>query len=203
MWRRGPFNPTMPVPTQQHEDGADAHIHSPRKRGKSTGGSLGCNHSTSSAPQINTNNFFDTMPNAQAIIQRGTDGLQSVYTDPFNPNKTDLSSFFDWPSNVGTIGQNQVSDTGKAKLSDRKTASHTKISSSDTSMPDYSSANSNGSHLLTDFRPNLMARNGEASEIGGLALKVPTNTPGPLAETSFMADFGIDIHKAGAPDSKL
>ncbi|KAI0391139.1 hypothetical protein F5Y17DRAFT_468457 [Xylariaceae sp. FL0594] len=201
MWRRGPFNPTMPVPTQQHEDGADAHTHSPRKRGKSSGLSLGSNATTVSASQMNATNFFDTMPNVQNVLNRGvTNGLQAVYTDPFNPNKADMSSYFDWPSSVGTIGQSQVLDSGKMKLPDRtKVASHDKVSSSDTSMPDYCSSNSNSNHLPTDFRHNMMVRNAETSE-DGPGSKAPTNTSSTLVEPTFMAGFGIGLHKTGTPD---
>ncbi|KAI3323476.1 hypothetical protein HD806DRAFT_544219 [Xylariaceae sp. AK1471] len=198
MWRRGPFNPTMPVPSQQHEDGPDAHIHSPRRRSnsaKNTTGSSGYNTASANASQAKANNFLGTMPNAQALIQRGTNGSQVEYIDPFNPNKTDISSFFDWSNTFGTVGHSQVSDMGKGKSSGRK-----KISASDTSMPDYSSVNCTGVQLMADFQPlNFVVPNVDDPDISSLAPKAPTNTPTAMAETNFVGDFGMSMNKVGTP----
>ncbi|KAI1810495.1 hypothetical protein GGS20DRAFT_594327 [Poronia punctata] len=199
MWRRGPFNPTMPVPSQQHDDGPDAHIHSPRKRGKPTSGSLGGHLPAPNAPQMNPSSFLGSMASSQDHLQRGPGGMYVGYADPFNVNKTE-ASLYGWPGNAGIIGQTHVADMGKAKLSDRKGASRSKISSSDTSMPDYSSANSHGNHLMSEFRPlNFMTENEVDPGTSGLAQHPATDNQGALMEPSFMADFGMAMNKPATP----
>ncbi|KAI1820150.1 hypothetical protein F4861DRAFT_543223 [Xylaria intraflava] len=202
MWRRGPFNPTMPVQSQQHEDGPEAHIHSPRRRSsliKSTAGSAGYISTGANASQMNPNNFSGNVANAQSVAQRGINGSQVGYMDPFIPNKSDLSSFFDWPSTMGVTGHSQAGDMGMGKPPGRRTNTHSKISASDTSMPDYSSVNSNGAQLMTDFQPLgfVVSNIVDDHDTGNLAPKAPANTPTALVETSFVDDLGIDINKVG------
>ncbi|KAI1307724.1 hypothetical protein F5Y03DRAFT_383645 [Xylaria venustula] len=204
MWRRGPFNPTMPVPSQQHDDGPEAHIHSPRRRSsfvKSTMSSSGYNNSVSAnVCPVNTNSFTANMPNTQSLIQRGANTHQVGYTDPFNPNKPDMSYLFEWPNNLGVVGNPQTSDMGKEKPSSRRANTHSKISTSDTSMPDYSSSNSTGAQLMTDFQPmNFGVTSVDDPDTSNIAPKAPANTPTALAEASFVDDLGIDIGKMGTP----
>ncbi|KAI1752017.1 hypothetical protein F4782DRAFT_547302 [Xylaria castorea] len=202
MWRRGPFNPTMPVPSQQHEDGPEAHIHSPRRRSsfvKSAAGSSGYNPASANASQIDANNFMGSMPNAQSLLQRGMNGPQLGYIDPFNPNKADISSFFDWPNTFGVVGHSQVADMGKGKPSSRRANTHGKISTSDTSMPDYSSSSCSGAQLMADFQPMTFIATLDDPDTSNLAPKAPVNTPTALVDASFVDDLGIDINKLGTP----
>ncbi|KAI8947973.1 hypothetical protein F4801DRAFT_483938 [Xylaria longipes] len=202
MWRRGPFNPTMPVPSKQHEDGPEAHLHSPRRRSsfvKSAASSSGYNPASANASQIDANNFMGSMPNAQSLLQRGMNGTQLGYLDPFNPNKADISSFFDWPNTFGVVGHSQVTDMGKVKPSSRRANTHSKISTSDTSMPDYSSSNCSGAQLMTDFQPMTFVASLDDPDTSNLAPKAPVNTPTTLVESSFVDDLGIDINKLGTP----
>ncbi|KAI0399018.1 hypothetical protein F4802DRAFT_73246 [Xylaria palmicola] len=209
MWRRGPFNPTMPVPSQQHEDGPEAHLHSPRRRSslvKSMDGTSACNLANANASQMNVNNFMGNMHTAQGFLQRGisgngnANGPQMGYMDPFIPSKADMSTYFDWPSTFGTVGHSQVVDMGKAKSSGRRANTHSKISASDTSMPDYTS-NPAGVPLMTDFQPMSFVVNIDAPDISNLAPKAPANTPSALVDGSFVDDLGIgiDINKLGTP----
>jgi hypothetical protein len=147
---------------------------------------------------MDADNFLGNMPNAQALLQRGTNGSQVGYIDPFNQNKTDISSFFDWPSAFGTE-PSQTSDVGKGNSSGRK-----KIMTSDTSMPDYGSATCNGVQLMADFQPmTFVVSNVDDSDISGLAPKAPTNTPTALADANFVDDFGMGIDKVGTPGRKF
>ncbi|KAJ2980042.1 hypothetical protein NUW58_g7048 [Xylaria curta] len=205
MWRRGPFNPTMPVPSHQHEDGPEAHLHSPRRRSsfvKSTPAS-GYNPASANVPQMNAHDFIGNTPNAQNVQQRGVNGPQFEarfgYMDPFNPNKADLSSFFDWPNAFGVVGHSQAADMGKGKSSSRRANTHSKISTSDTSMPDYSSSNSIGAQMMADFQPmNFVVEGMDDADVSSLAPKAPVNTP-TLIDGSYVDDLGININKLGTP----
>ncbi|KAI1346766.1 hypothetical protein F5Y01DRAFT_264252 [Xylaria sp. FL0043] len=203
MWRRGPFNPTMPVPSQQHEDGPEAHVHSPRRRSsfvKSNMSSSGYHSACPNTSQTNPNAFMGNMPNTQSLLQRGVNAQQVGYMDPFNQTKADMSSFFDWPNSLGIVGQPQVTDIGKGKSSNRRSNNHSKISTSDTSMPDYSSSNSTGAQLMTDFQPmNFGAANVDDPDVINIAPKVPSNTPTALADANFVEDLGINLDKMGTP----
>ncbi|KAI0468772.1 hypothetical protein F4859DRAFT_490268 [Xylaria cf. heliscus] len=202
MWRRGPFNPTMPVPSQQHEDGPEAHLHSPRRRSsfvKSAPGSSAYTPASANVSQIDTNNFMGSMPNTQGVLQRGLNGPQLGYIDPFNPNKADISSFFDWPNTFSVVGHSQVADMAKGKPSSRRANTHSKISTSDTSMPDYSSSNCSGAQLMTDFQPMSFVASLDDPDISNLAPKAPVNTPTALVDTSFVEELGLDINKLGTP----
>ncbi|KAF2964610.1 hypothetical protein GQX73_g8966 [Xylaria multiplex] len=201
MWRRGPFNPTMPVSSQQHEDGPEAHLHSPRRRSsfvKSTVGSSAYNSASANTSQMNANNFIGNMPTAQSLLQRGVNGTTVGYIDPFNPNKADL--LFEWPNAFGVVGHSQTTDIGKGKPSSRRANTHSKLSASDTSMPDYNSSNSAGAQLMTEFQPmNFMVANVDDPDTSHLAPKAPANTPTALVEASFVDDLGIDLDKMGTP----
>ncbi|GAP91511.1 putative NADH dehydrogenase -like protein [Rosellinia necatrix] len=203
MWRRGPFNPTMPVPSQQHEDGPEAHLHSPRRRSsfaKSTPGSSTFNTASANASQINADNFIGNMANPQSLLQRGINGPQLGYVDPFNPDKVDISSCFEWPgSTFGFTGNPQTVDTGKGKSTNRRANTHSKVSASDISMPDYSSSNSAGAQLMTDFQPMGFVTSLDEPDTSQLAPKVPVNSPTTLVDPRFVDDLGIDINKMGTP----
>lgn len=206
MWRRGPFNPTMPTPSQKHEDGPEAHLHSPRRRSsfaKNTAGSSGYNPASANMSQMNANDFIGNMPNSQSLLQRGINGTQAGYMDPFNPNKADMTCFFDWSNNFGVVGQSQAADMGKGKASSRRANTHSKITASDTSMPDYSSSHSTGAQMMNDFQPmSFLVSSIDDSGVTNIAPKVPANTPTALVDASFVDDLGIDINKLGTPGSK-
>ncbi|KAI0154915.1 hypothetical protein GGR57DRAFT_502104 [Xylariaceae sp. FL1272] len=207
MWRRGPYNPTMPVPAQQHEDGPEAHIHSPRRRSismkaSSASGPLSANLVPS---QMNPNSFLGNMPNTQGLLQRSTDGSTVGCMDPFDQPKADSSTFFDWAANFGPAGCPNPVDTSKGKIVSRKMHGGNRVSASDTSMPDYSSGCSEGANIMmTDFQPmNFTLANVEDADISNnnLAPKAPTNTPTALTAINFSDDFGIGINKVGTPSN--
>ncbi|KAK5630112.1 hypothetical protein RRF57_005827 [Xylaria bambusicola] len=204
MWRRGPFNPTMPVPSHQHDDGPEAHIHSPRRRStsfiKGTASSNGLNSAFANSSQMNASTFVGNVPNTQGLVQRGLNGQQVGYVDPFNANKADLSTFFNWPDNLGGVEHTQAADMGKSKSSNRRANTNSKISTSDTSMPDYTSSNSTGAPPMNDFQPmNFAIANVDDHDNSNIAPKAPANTPTALLDPGFVSDLGIDIDKMGTP----
>ncbi|KAI4601499.1 hypothetical protein KJ359_011628 [Pestalotiopsis sp. 9143b] len=82
MWRRGPLNPTMPVPTEFPIDGCDSHIHSPRRRAGQVSQNLRNKTSIS---------FLGTMPNTEAFLQN------SPYAGRSNmSNQTNSITEADW-----------------------------------------------------------------------------------------------------------
>ncbi|ETS87913.1 hypothetical protein PFICI_01741 [Pestalotiopsis fici W106-1] len=83
MWRRGPMNPTMPVPTEFSADGCDSHVHSPRRR------STQVSHASRNNASIS---FLGSMPNTQAFLQNPPYGGRPNAGDP-----TSLSDI-DWAS---------------------------------------------------------------------------------------------------------
>ncbi|KAI0195445.1 hypothetical protein F4808DRAFT_464266 [Astrocystis sublimbata] len=175
MWRRGPFNPTMPVPAQQHEDGPDAHTHSPRQRCSFVKGAAG--------PQFN--------PDCANAPQLG-------YADPFNSNKIDMSTLFEWPNSYGVFVSQQTCEMGKP--TNPRANVRSKVSHSDISMPDYSSSGCSGSQMMTDFRPMGFVASLDDADNSHLATKVPANTPtANTGDASFVDDLGIDINKLGTP----
>ncbi|KAI1437652.1 hypothetical protein GGR50DRAFT_52416 [Xylaria sp. CBS 124048] len=201
MWRRGPFNPTMPTQSQQHEDGPEAHIHSPRRRSsfmKSTTGSVGYILANANASQLNADICPGNTANAQNHVQRGINGPQIGFMDSLNSTKPDVSCLSDWPNNFSVMGYSQAGDMGMGKPLGRRANTHSKISASDTSMPDYISVNSGGAQLMTDFQPLGFPPNIEDHDSSNLAPNAPANTPTALVDTSFVDDLGIDMNKVGS-----
>lgn len=200
----------MPTPSQPHEDGPEAHLHSPRRHSsfvKNTAGpsgSSGYNSASANVSQLNPNNFIGNMPNTQSLLQRGINGSQVGYIDPFNPAKADMPSYFDWSNTFGVVGHSQTADVGKAKASSRRANTHSKISASDASMPDYSSSGSTSAQLMTDFQPmSFVVSHIDESDTSNLAPKVPANSPTTLVEASFVDDLELDMNKLGTPGSKF
>lgn len=206
MWRRGPFNPTMPVPSQQHEDGPEAHLHSPRRRTnymKTTSSSSAYNPGPPGlAP---TNNLLSSMPTTQAVLQRSGGRSSSAWVDPFTTQKSEAAACYEWTNNnFGPVGYNLAADNGKSShsiASNRKaTTSTSKVSHSDVSMPDYGLGTSNSTHNIPDHQ----FLNISASILGEVDsstndLKAPTNTPTTMAGTNFMDDLNLDMSKTSTP----
>lgn len=146
------------------------------------------------------------MPNTQALLQRGGVGSSSGWTDPFSSQKSDPTACFDWANNFGPVGYNQPADSGKRSYnpaSNRKATSVSKVSRSDTSMPDYGlgSANNNTQGMSDHQFLNLAASSLTDADTSTHDLKAPTNTPTTMVGSNFMDDLGIDVNKIGTPGS--
>ncbi|OTA64879.1 hypothetical protein K449DRAFT_421404 [Hypoxylon sp. EC38] len=210
MWRRTPFNPTMPVPSRQHEDGAEAHLHSPRRR--TTGYMKGSSSSsvyTSGPPgltQSNTSNLLSSMPNTEALLQRSGVESNSPWADPFSTQKSDTTACFDWTNNnFGPIGYSQATNSSKANYnpaSNRRATGISKVSHSDVSMPDYGLGNSSNAHSIADHQfLNLTTAHIGDMETNTHDPKAPTNTPTAMVGPNFIDDLNIDMSKIGTPGS--
>ncbi|KAK6865451.1 NADH dehydrogenase -like protein [Apiospora arundinis] len=150
MWYRSPIqNQSMPVPTQAHTGGSEAHIHSPR-RGSEHGicKSISSTHDAGLAgwSAAQTSSFLGNMPHTQSLLQRGSKGginnnyntIDAFYR-PYSDSSTHLS---DWNfPNTGPMGLSP--STQQSKLFSQQTAGQKasrkarKLTSSDLSMPDY------------------------------------------------------------------
>ncbi|ORY66181.1 uncharacterized protein BCR38DRAFT_523014, partial [Pseudomassariella vexata] len=216
MWRRGPFNPTMPVPS--HQGGVEAHLHSPRR-----GSGLDSNTSSSSGyasvmpgmSNIQTSSFLGTMPNTQAFLQRGGMGeissTSSNYTNPQNHLGSGSTSYIDWASssnNFGSVGQSQNLETGKSNHNgSTKRRVHrdtSKVSGTDTSMSGYNRLSSgNASQYITDLQHLNFAFPGTSgsgdADTSTATLKVATNTPTTLAGQSFVDELLAESNNHGTP----
>ncbi|KAI1408748.1 hypothetical protein F5Y13DRAFT_204491 [Hypoxylon sp. FL1857] len=208
MWRRTPFNPTMPVPSKQHEDGAEAHLHSPRRRTTSYMKGSSSSSVYTSGPlgltQSNTANLLGSMPNTEALLQRSGVGSSSAWADPFFAQKSDATACFDWTNNnFGPIGCNQVAISGKSNYnttSNRRATGISKVSHCDVSMPDYGLGDSTNAHGMTDHQfLNLTTPHLGDMETNTHDPKAPTNTPTTMVGSNFIDDLNIDMSKIGTP----
>lgn len=88
MWRSGPFDWTMPVPTEHPSDGSDSHIHSPRRRVVYPG----------ELHLKDTNaNFWGSMPNTESFLRT------TAFDDSLNSQSHPVSPpGFNWNSLVPT-----------------------------------------------------------------------------------------------------
>jgi hypothetical protein len=163
MWRRpiGTF-----VPTYHPDDGADLHLHSPRRRTAQTQVK-----SVLAGTPFQQNVMMPTVtqpfrPSAlQYIDQNDTGSGQINWQDPFNADSTG----FDWVGSLTCGASNDVL-AGK-NLWANTMRSANRYSGTDTSMPD----------LFSTQMPESMQISEDGMEKDRLSPKVPTNTPtGPV-----------------------
>ncbi|KAI1134994.1 hypothetical protein F5Y05DRAFT_421751 [Hypoxylon sp. FL0543] len=205
MWRRTPFNPAMPVPSRQHEDGPEAHLHSPRRRTtsymKGSSSSSVYNSGPPGLTQSSTNALLCSMPNTEALLQRSGAGSNSAWTDPFSTQKSDTTACFDWTNtNFGPIGYSQTTNGGKSNhnaVPNRRATGVSKMSQSDVSMPDYGSGISSNVHSAVDHQFLNLGDVGTNTHDP----KAPTNTPTTMAGSNFIDDLNIDMSKIDTPGS--
>ncbi|KAI8959610.1 hypothetical protein F5Y11DRAFT_350363 [Daldinia sp. FL1419] len=207
MWRRTPFNPTMPVPTHHHEDGAEAHHHSPRRRTtsymKGASNPSAYNPSAPGLVQTNTNGLLSSMPNTQALLQRNETGSGSAWTDPFSTQKSEATACFDWTNNFGPIGFSQPTNSGRSNYnppSARRVTGISKASRSDINMSDFGLNNPNNAQNTSDHQfLTLSTSNLGDTDSGVHDPKVPSNTPTTLVGANFMDDLNLDVSKIDTP----
>ncbi|KAK6076915.1 hypothetical protein SCUP234_06984 [Seiridium cupressi] len=110
MWRRGPFNPTMSIPAEQHGDGFDSHTHSPRRRSARSSKFPIRDSNVNFLDSMKDSNadFLDSMPNTQTFLQNTT------FVDPFDSHsQSNSSADVDWttglvPSDFATTLTNSL-----------------------------------------------------------------------------------------------
>ncbi|RYP44522.1 hypothetical protein DL768_009017 [Monosporascus sp. mg162] len=208
MWRRGPFNSSMPVPTHHPKEGAEVHLHSPRRQSSynkttatsSSGHSSGIPGLTSVNSSSST--ILSSMPNTQALPQRGWSGSGTSYNDPFSHQNSDPLSFLDWPNNSAPIGCNQsAADQGSSSYNPATTRKHPSsrriMTNSDISMPDFGLVDPNTLQSVPEPL-NFAGNSLDDPDIRAQGPAVPTNTPTTMG---FVDDLGIDVNKMGTPGS--
>lgn len=184
MWRRGPFNPTMPVPTEHPGNGAEAHIHSPRRR-SDLGGGL----SSGFGSQAQANSFLSSMPNTQSFLQRSavastsSSATAASYADLFNTTRSETSSGGWAPAGSVPVGYNAHLPSSHGKGS----RDHGKSASSNVSMPDFGPDT-----VVDDPLQNLgdiyRCRHGDQN-LNLASLQVPANTHAALAGQHFVDEL--------------
>ena len=176
----------MPVPTQHPKEGAEAHLHSPRRQSSFVRSSAGLSgHPTGipglSASDANANTMLSSMPMAEAVIQKRWSGTASNgFIDPFNLQESDPLGYVDWANAGGPVGFNQgAADSGRTSYrtsTARKSAANCRTTTSDISMPDLGLGITNTPTTISEVM-NFSGANLEDSETNNQGLKVPTNTP--------------------------
>lgn len=99
MWRRPENNPALPVPTFYPDDGADSHLHSPRRR------PLASQHmptiSTALTAPAGPAFNLDTVPMGRSKLQKASASTASSFLDPFNE-----AAYQEWIDSLA-LGQQQ------------------------------------------------------------------------------------------------
>ncbi|KAI0136159.1 hypothetical protein BJ170DRAFT_573493 [Xylariales sp. AK1849] len=178
MWRRGSFNPTMPVPTERPSDGVHAHVHSPRCRL-----GLGSTIPSSDMPGVNgaqTTSFLGSMPNTMAFLQRG----------PMTSTKTSTTKSTD-PFNYTPSGSESISQIDWANFNpDLRSAGVRKSSNSNRSMLDCGQAGPHGLHQMgANHEMNFEGLYHDGHDTSRSTLQVPTNTPTVLPGINLTDEF--------------
>lgn len=156
MWQRNqPSNSSLVVPTRLHEGGPQTHVHSPRRQGQGVAESSSSFEYSAGTPgwtAPQTSSFLSSMPHTQSFIQgdlpSGGSGTDTNYTDPWNTPHSESSyipSISNWPiPQLGNAGYKQPVDPSRksydAFLGHKASKADRKLTSSDSSMPDYTGA---------------------------------------------------------------
>ncbi len=194
----------MPIPTQHPKEGAEAHLHSPRRQSSYKPVTSSSSQSSSipgpSSVNSNVNTLLSSMPHTQAFLQRGWSNSTSGYSDPFNQLNSDPLSYIDWGNSTSSTSYNQNTDypakSSYNPASTQKNAGNRRIANSDISMPDFILGNTDNSQTMSE----VMNFSGGPEEptANTQGPKVPTNTPTTM---SFLDELGIDVNKVGTPGS--
>ena len=185
MWRRGHFNPSMPVPTQHPTEGAETHLHSPRRQPSSIRPSVNLSGHPIGVPGLATGNthtstMLSPLPMTEAVAQKGWTGPASNdFNDPFDLQDSDPLAYVDWGNTTGPVGINhraaEPGRTSKNSSTTRKSATNCRNTASDTSMPDFIGMINTPTTISEAM--NYSGANLEDSETTSQGPQVPTNTP--------------------------
>jgi len=162
MWKTPHLSPSVALPTCHPEDGSDSHSHSPRRRAlMRSSGSQGAGMPCSST-QFNAA-FMQTLP----ILQRSAMSSGSSYPDPI----TEPAAYKEWLTSLG-LANVHVPPIDASVLWPRNSHASRQQTSTDTSMPDYLSAESQ----TISIDPMQMAANLD-DDADSQVPTVPSNTP--------------------------
>ncbi|KAI3392018.1 hypothetical protein diail_6345 [Diaporthe ilicicola] len=168
MWRRPQNNPALPVPTFYPDDGADSHLHSPRRRHVTNQEIPTIATALTALPGATAS--LDSFHSGHPTLQKGSTSSASSFLDPFNE-----AAYQEWINSLGLGQQQSHLDANTIWPSAIiRSSSKSGTDPSISNMPDYLSStmhhgiaadpmNLSGSSLDEDTRMEL--------------LKVPANTP--------------------------
>lgn len=169
MWRRPQNNPALPVPTFYPDDGADSHLHSPRRR-PLAGQDMPSISTALTAPPVATATP-DAVHSAHSRLQKASTSSASSFLDPFNE-----PAYQEWINSLGLGPQQPHVSTPSAVWPSSIARGRNKPGTDPSvgSMPAYLS-----STMRDAITADAMNLSGpildEDTEME--VLKVPTNTP--------------------------
>ncbi|KAF7542266.1 hypothetical protein G7Z17_g11726 [Cylindrodendrum hubeiense] len=191
MWRRTPFTASMPVPTYPSDD-AKSHAHSPRRRPPGLQGVAAGN----TAPMIQ-----GIMSEISANCEPRNQALSSCPVEEpagfGGPGLfEDSNTYFEWLGSMNT-GMHDVSPSFTATASKSRRSK----TSTDISMPDYTSSTHGGQMSISGDGPFAMASFQPEDDVNTGHMKVPSNTPtrGQGVYESEGIPFPIITHDSGIP----
>lgn len=187
MWRRPQNNPAIPVPTYYPDDGADSHLHSPRRRSY-VGRGPGCSAmpastvsgSLTAQPAAATDSGHADLSQALTGYQKSSASSGSGFVDPFSE-----AAYQEWVNSLG-LHQHQHTVAPTAIWPSAATRSSSRQTGNDVGMPNISDylSPTMGQNLGSDSMSITGPSLDEDSTME--SLKVPTNTP-----TAFMSGTPI------------
>lgn len=175
MWRRPLNNPAVPVPTYYPDEGADTHLHSPRRKSyvsRYVEGS-GVQMSSISATLASTNPV--PFPTPISMLSKGSSSSGTSLADPFSE-----AAYQEWINSLGLHQQQHTVEPTVIWPSTAMRDSSKQSASTDTSMAN-----------VPDFLAPIITQNLNADPMADSAhfldddhhwsnLKAPTNTPTTL-----------------------
>lgn len=181
MWRRPQNNPAVPVPTYCPEEGAESHLHSPRRKtyaGRSTAtSSVARPGPVPSTYRVGTG--FGTMPPGFLMPPKNPVASSPGYVDPFSE-----AAYQEWVNSLGfQQHQNSIEPTAIWPTTSTQNGTKHPVSEIVMSMTDYVPSvigqDVNAGSLSTSA-PSL----DEDSPMGNFNVKVPANTPTTMSSAS-------------------
>ncbi|KAK7717265.1 hypothetical protein SLS64_002755 [Diaporthe eres] len=168
MWRRPQNNPALPVPTFYPDDGADSHLHSPRRR-PLAGQDIPTISTALTAPPGATATL-DAVHSGHSRLQKTSTSSASSFLDPFNE-----AAYQEWINSLGLGQQQPHIDTNTVwPTSIGRSSNKSGTDPSMWSMPAYQSSTMRD--VLTADPMNLSGPSLDEDTQMEI-LKVPTNTP--------------------------
>lgn len=181
MWRRPQNNPALPVPTFYPDDGADSHLHSPRRR-PLAGQDIPTISAALTAPPSATATL-DAVHSGHSKLQKASISSASSFLDPFNE-----AAYQEWVNSLGLdqqqphVDPNSIWPNSIARVNNKAGTDPSMCS-----MPSYLSSTMRDV-VATD--PMNLSGPSLDEDTQMETLKVPSNTP-----TAFL---GVD-HAGSGP----
>lgn len=181
MWRRPQNNPALPVPTFYPDDGADSHLHSPRRR-PLAGQNIPTISTALTAPP-GAAATLDAVPWGRSKLQTTSTSPASTLPDPFNE-----AAYQEWINSLGLGPQQAHVDTNTTWPTLITRGSHK--SGTDPPMGSMPAYLSSAMRDVVTADPMNLSGHSLDEDAQVEMLKVPTNTP-----TAF---FGADHAVSGS-----